>query len=633
MILDEVLQFLKSHPPFQFLDERALKEISKGMSQEFYPKDKVILKQDGPPSDSLRIIRQGGVRISVRSGGGEDLVLDLRGEGDSFGVVSLMGKDRQKTTITAIDDTACYLLHREQVYRLLEAHPSFTEYLLQEHFSKYMDRTYREMHNKSLLYGSSDHLLFTTTVGDVAAKAVLTIGADTAIGAAAREMARNHISSVIILDGQGQPAGIVTDRDLREKVVAHARSYDDPVTAIMSSPLVRVDARDYCFEAVLKMIRHNIHHILVVKEGALTGVLTNHDLMLLQGSSPLSFAKDLESQQTIEGLVPLSAKVDRVVGLLLKEGARGSSIARIITELHDRLVRKVLEIAEKRFGRPPVPYCWIVFGSEGRREQAFKTEQDNAVILADGDAEVPDEAVRKYFAEFTAFARDSLLQCGFPLNPKGRNAGDPAWCQPLRVWKRYLFEWVAVPRPALVANAPAFFDLRPLHGDDKLFEGLRLHFDSILTDRKVFLERLADRAVRNTPPIGFFKSFVVEKSGAHKNELNLRDKGIAPIVDCVRIFALERGIRETSTIERIEALRVQHPIVQGYADEIENAFEFLMLLRIHHRYAHVSEGVPPDNFIDPNRLSHLEKRSLKDAFQLIAKLQDLIVERYQSVAW
>jgi CBS domain-containing protein len=149
----------------------------------------------------------------------------------------------------------------------------------------------------------------------------------------------------------------------------------------------------------------------------------------------------------------------------------------------------------------------------------------------------------------------------------------------------------------------------------------------------IFLERLAERAVRIAPPMGFFKSFVVEKGGAHNNELNLRDKGISPLLDCVRLFALERGIRETSTIERIEALRTDHPIVQEYADEIENAFEFLMLLRIHHRYERLTEGKAPDNFIDPNRLSHLEKRSLKDAFQLIAKVQDLIIERYQSVAW
>ena len=192
----------------------------------------------------------------------------------------------------------CYLLNRETVYRLIEDNPSVTEYLLQSHFSKYIDKTYREMHSKSLFYGSSDHFLFTTTIGDIASKDVVTVSEDTSIQEAAREMAKHRISSLIVLDRYNLPTGIVTDRDFREKVVAKGRDVQDPVKDVMSLSLIRVDARDFCFEAVLKMIKHNIHHIVVIKDGALQGVLTNHDLMMLQGTSPLSFAKDLESQQT-----------------------------------------------------------------------------------------------------------------------------------------------------------------------------------------------------------------------------------------------------------------------------------------------------------------------------------------------
>ena len=433
MIIEDVLRFLEKVPPFQFLDEASLREVVKGLSMEFYPKNTVILKQDGPASDSLRIIKKGGVRISVKSGTNEDVVIDFRGEGDTFGIVSLMSKDVQKTTIVAIDDTICYLLHKDRLYRLIEAHPTFTEYLLQAHFTKYIDKTYREMHNKSLFYGSSDHLLFTTKVGDMATKDIVTIGENATIREAAQEMARNRISSLIVIDGIGQPAGIVTDRDMREKVVAHALNVGGPVKGIMSSPLVRVDVRDYCFEAVLRMIKHNIHHILVVRDGTVTGVLTNHDLMLLQGSSPLSFAKDLESQQTIEGLIPVSVKINRVVGLLLKEGARAGNITRIITELNDRLLRKVLDIAEKRFGKPPVAYCWVGFGSEGRKEQTFKTDQDNALVYADPATPAEEAAARKYFEAFALYVRDGLVRVGFPLCPADFMASNPKWCQPLRI--------------------------------------------------------------------------------------------------------------------------------------------------------------------------------------------------------
>jgi CBS domain-containing protein len=633
MIIEDVLNFLEKIPPFQFLDETSLKEVVKGLSMEFYPRNTVILKQDGPPSDSLRIIKKGGVRISVKSDTNEDVVIDFRGEGDTFGIVSLMSKDRQKTTIVAIDDTICYLLNKEHLYRLIEGNPTFTEYLLQSHFTKYIDKTYREMHNKSLFYGSSDHLLFTTQIGDMATKDIITVGESATIREAAQEMARNRISSVIVSDAGGLPAGIVTDRDMREKVVAQARSVNDPVKDIMSSPLVCVDVKDYCFEAVLRMIKDNIHHILVIKDGTVKGVLTNHDLMLLQGSSPLSFAKDLESQQTVEGLVPVSVKVNRVVGLLLKEGARAGNITRIITELNDRLLRKVLQIAEKRFGKPPVPYCWVGFGSEGRKEQTFKTDQDNAIIYADPGSELQEVEIRRYFTEFTAFVQDGLLRCGFPPCPAEYMASNPKWCQPLRVWKKYLSDWVSTPTPDALMNALTFFDFRAMHGESALAEDLRTYLIGILKDEKVFLGYLANMAIKNSPPIGFFKSFVVEKDGAHRNELNLKVKGVAPFVDIIRLFALERGIRVTSTLERIAALRETHTIVQEYADEFEHAFEFIMLLRIHHQFSQLSAGGTADNFVDPNTLSNLEKRSLKDAFHLVTKVQNLIIERYKSLIW
>jgi CBS domain-containing protein len=633
MIQEDILQFLGSIPPFQFLDKPALKDAVSKLVMEFYPKNAVILKQEDKLSEFLYIIKKGGVRISLKSVENGEMVIDYRGEGDSFGLVSLMGNDRQRTTVTAIDDTICYLMNKETVYRLIDSNPSFTEYLLQSHFTKYIDKTYREMHSKSLFYGSSDQLLFTTLVGDIAFKDVVTVRQETSIRQAAQEMVWNGISSLVVVDNAGSPVGIVTDRDLREKVVARARDVNETVKDIMSLPLVRVDAKDYCFEAVLRMIKHNIHHILVVRDGRLTGVLTNHDLMMLQGTSPLSFAKDLESQQTIESLIPLSLKINRIVGLLLKEGAKASNITRIITELNDRLIRKVLELAEKKFGDPPVPYCWVAFGSEGRKEQTFKTDQDNAIILSDAATSEAEETATRYFTEFSIFVKDSLLRCGFPPCPADYMASNPRWRQPLRTWKRYLSAWVASPTTEALMHAVTFFDFRPVYGDFSLAEELRTHLTDLLKDQKLFLGHMANMIVKNAPPIGFFKSFVVEKSEEHRNELNLKVKCLAPLVDVVRLFALERGVRETSTLERIDVLRGVHAIVQEYADEFEHAFEFIMLLRMHHQYEQIVSGRDPDNFVNPDKLSNLEKRTIKDSFRFITKVQDMIIERYKPLIW
>ncbi len=629
MVAEDVINFLKDVPPFQFLSEAELKAIAANISMEFYPKDTVILKQDAPASDALRIIKKGGVKISMRTESGQDAVIDHRGEGDTFGLISMIGRDeRQKTTIVALEDTICYLLKKDRIMPVIESNPAITEYFLQFHFSKYVDKTYRELHSKSLFYGSSDHLLFTTPVGEIATKDVVTVDEQATIREAAQAMATNRISSLIVLDRAGNPAGIVTDRDLREKVVAKGRDVDGDVRDIMTLPLIRVDVKDYCFEAVLKMIKHNIHHILVIRDGRLSGVLTNHDLMMLQGASPLSFAKDVESQETVEGLVPVSTKINRVVGLLLKEGAKASNITKIITELNDRLVRKVLEIAERRFGRPPLSYCWSSFGSEGRREQTFRTDQDNAIIHADPATPEQEEAARKYFADFTVFVRDSLVRCGFPPCEADYMASNPKWCRPIRTWKKYFTSWITQPNPEAVLRSLIFFDFRCLSGDHALADELREHLWRTLEGKSIFLAQMAGVITKNRPPLGFFRTFIVEKDGKHKDELNLKYSGIGPLVDVVRLMALESRVAETSTLDRIEAMRGKHPAMETTADELAQAFEFINLLRIHHQVEQMEAGAPPDNFINPSSLSNLEKRMLKESFQVISRVQDGLIAQF-----
>jgi len=630
MIIDEIVEFLGSVPPFQFLDGTALKTIAQNVSMDFYPKGLVIMKQNDPASEHLRIIKKGGVKVYMEAESGEEIVIDYRGEGDTFGFLSLIGKDKVRANIMAVDDTICYLLDKEHAIRLLNTYPVFTEYFLKSHLTKYIDRTYCEMHNKSMLIGGSDRILFTSRVADIAIKELVAVHEDATIQESAHVMAHHKVSSLVVYDMNNFPAGIVTDRDLREKVVAKGRSVSDQVKNIMSLPLIRVDANDYCFEAVLKMIKHNIHHVLVVRDGILRGVITNHDLMLLQGTSPLSFAKDIENQHSLDGLAPLSDKLNRIIGLLLKEGAKASNITKIISELNDRLVRKVIEIAEKKFGAPPLPYCWIAYGSEGRKEQTFKTDQDNAIIYADPETPEQGEAAEKYFEAFAVFVRDGLVKCGFPPCEANFMASNPQWRQPLSVWKRYFLHWITMPNPEALLKSLILFDFRGLHGTTGLAGELREYLIRNLKGQNLFLAMLASVIIKNRPPLGFFKSFVVEKGGEHKDELNLKIRGIGPLVDIIRFFALESGVHETSSLERLFAMKETHPIVSELGEEIEQAFEFITLLRIHHQLDQMEKKEPLDNFINPAKLSNLEKKSLKESFQLILRLQDAITEMYRA---
>lgn len=629
MAIDEVIEFLQEVSPFQKLDKATVNEIAAGVSIEVYPAGTTILYQDGPASEYLRIIKAGSVKVFIKPGKDDKIEIDSRGEGESFGFLSLVGGDKSRANVVAVEDTTCYLISRDAILRLIEVYPPFLEYFLAAFLNKYIDKTYGEISKRSLLYDGGDRLLFTTPVGELITKKVITASHDLSVKEAAEVMSKNSISCIVLVDSDDIPAGIVTDRDLRDKVISKDRSISDPIHTIMSRSLIKVDAGDYCFEALLKMIRYNIHHLLVLENGRLKGIVTNHDLMMLQGTSPISIAREIESRHSIEGLAPVSVKINKFIGLLLKEGARAVNISRIISEINDRLLRKIIEITEKQFGIPPVSYCWIVLGSEGRKEQTFKTDQDNAIIYADPEKGEDEELIKKYFSGFALSVRDGLVKCGFPLCPADYMASNPLWCQPLRQWKKYFSTWIYTPTPEAVLKSLIFLDFRPVHGDFTLSDSLRSSVTAMLEGQMIFLGYMANTIVKNTPPVGFLGSFIVEKSGEHKDELNLKIKGIAPFVDMGRLFSLEKGIQETSTIERMNALRDRHTIVKDYADEFEEAFEFLMLLRLRHQYEQIEDGKEPDNFVGPDKLSNLERRKVKEAFKLISKMQDIITERYR----
>ncbi|GLI52562.1 DUF294 nucleotidyltransferase-like domain-containing protein [Thermodesulfovibrio yellowstonii] len=626
-IIEDIMDFLKSVPPFEFLSDEAINSVTVKTSMEYYPKGTHILLQDGPPSEFLYVIKKGGVKV-YRRVENEEIVIDYRSEGDSFGFVSLMSGDKSRANVVAIDDTICYLIPKETISNLINKYSEVRDFFLRSFMNIYFDKGYREEQSKKTLTYTVDKLLFTTPVEEIATKNVISVPENTSIRDAARLMCENSISSLIIMDSQGIPVGIITDKDLRRKVVASARNVDEPVKNIMSYPIIKIDAKDFCFEAVVRMLKYNIHHLLVIKNGKIEGIITNHDIMMLQGFSPVTIVRDLEIQQTVEGLMNASKQVNTIAGNLISQGAKASNITRIITEINDRIVRKIIQFAEREFGQPPVPYCWIALGSEGRKEQTFKTDQDNALIYAD-PPQAQQEAVQKYFLELTAWIKENLLKCGFPPCPGDIMASNPKWCQPLKVWKKYFSQWIYTPKGENINLSNIFFDFRGIYGDLSLEENLRDYLLNIVKDQKVFLGYLANLAVRNKPPLGFFKTFVVEKSGEHKDKLNLKIKGIAPIVDIVRLFSLEKGIRETSTLERIETLKSKHTVVRDYADEMAYAFEFLMFLRMRHQYEQVLQGNMPDNFINPESLSNLEKKLLKDTFQLISKLQDILIERYK----
>jgi CBS domain-containing protein len=629
MLTLEPVAFLQGIPPFQLLDRPTLESLAASISLEYYPKGFPILTQGGPASDSLQVVRTGSAKVSMRSSDSEEIVIDYRSEGDAIGFLSLYSGDRSRTDVTATEDTTCYLIPREPFLALLENHPEVREYFHRTFLAKYMDKAFTDMRSRSQLFGSGEKLLFTTTVGDLITHPVVTASREVSIGAAAGLMSHHGISSLVLIDGDTVPIGIITDRDLRDKVAARGRSIAEPVSNIMSTSLIKAEASNYCFEALLTMLRHNIHHLLIVDQGRLRGIVTNHDLLVLQGTSPISVVREIEGQTDIDGLVQAAAKVAGIVGLLLKEGAHAGNITRIITEINDRLVRKVVEFALRQLGPAPLPWCWLSFGSEGRREQAFRTDQDNALVYADPATPEEETAARDWFPLFARFMKDGLERSGFALCPANYMADNPRWNQSLSAWRDVFSKWISNPGPEALLHAAIFFDFRGLAGNLSLAHELRSCLTRSLRNKNVFFARLAGTVTQHRPPLGFLGGIAVDSGGKRKDKLDLKISALGPIVNIARLCALEAGIPETGTLDRLAALRPNHPLMNRYAEELGHAFEFLSLLRIQHQFQQMQAGDPIDNLIDPRQLSTAEKKSLKDSFRLISRVQDMIVEQYR----
>ncbi len=628
MITKEAFTLLKKTPPFSLLDETTLRTIAREMSLEYHPKGRAIHYQGGPAAEYLSIIKSGAVRISLKTAASEELLIDYMTAGDFFGMRSFVCGDISRDNIVAVEDTSCYLIKKETVLKLMKTNAEFSAFCVRSWLKKLMDMTYREIHDRTLLHGAGDKLLFTHTLNDLATKKVITASEDISLKDAAEIMATNRISSLILVDPAGLPSGMITDRDLRNRVVSKGRDLGGRVGDVMSVTIIKAEAGDYCFEALLKMIRYNIHHLLVVDNGELKGIITSHDLMLLQGSSPLSISKEIEDQTTIDGLLPASGKINRIITNLIKEGARAGDIARLITEVNDRLLKKVLEITESRLGPPPLRYCWIVYGSEGRKEQTFKTDQDNAIIYEDPNGS--DETARAYFSDLAGQTNSALTKCGFPPCNADYMASNPEWRQPLHLWKTYFSSWINTPTPEAILRSLIFFDFRGIHGDILLAERLRAFLGHEVRGKKMFLAHMAALAAQNRPPIDLFGKFSCEKKGPHKGQFNIKINCLCPIIDTARLAALETRLYQTSTIERLRGLKNRPATVGEFSEELGDAFEFLMSLRLRHQFEQIQEGAEPDNFINPNHLRTMERTLLKETFKLILAAQEKALKKYNS---
>jgi CBS domain-containing protein len=476
--------------------------------------------------------------------------------------------------------------------------------------------------------------LFVRRVADLVKGPPVTCAAGATVAEAAQLMTRRSVGSVIVVAEDGATAGIVTDRDLRTRVVAPGLPSSTPVGRVMSSPVIGIGPEAPAFDALLEMMRRGVRHLAVTAAGRLLGVVSSYDVVLLQGAHPVGLAREIEAQVSEEGLVAVAPRVASVVKWLATGGAGAAEIGRLVAELNDRLVRRALSLVMSSLeasgrGRPPVPFAWLAAGSEGRREQTLKTDQDNGLVYRDPPVDL-EAAAAAYFERLAAAMSESLIRLGFPLCDGGFMASNSRWRQPERVWREYFRSWMETPQPEPVLRASLFFDLRPIGGDEDVGRALWEWVCEHAPARTLFLRYMAKAALERQVPLGFFGGFVVERTGAHKDRLDLKARGVFPMTQSMRVYALSLGVQETNTLDRLKAAGERGTFTASEVGELGEAYELISRLRLTHQLACLDAGIAPDNFINPRTLGKADRLLLKEAFKSIAWLQRGLEDHFQT---
>jgi CBS domain-containing protein len=625
-----VFDFLQRTMPFSELDSATLENLSRQCVLDYFPKGTLILKQDATDITHVHLIQTGGVKVSMTTHEKVVTLKEYGGEGASFGASPIVARKKAEFNVEAVEDTFCVLIPRDLFLFLVHENPRLAAYY-GEHISEdMMGVVYSELRTEKVSLRTEGSLhLFNTRVMDIVKHQPEVVAASTTVRQVGRLMAEQGSGSVLVQDPSGKIVGMVTNLDLRTKVVAQGLDYEASVDRIMSSPVKTVPALAFCFEALVTMIQEHVDYLAVEHRKEIVGVINAPDMMVHLGSSPLYLFREISAQRSIQDLYGLSEKVPSLVRNLLESGARAASVTQMLTVFSDNLLNRILELLLEQFGDPPCSFCWLGLGSEGRREQTFRTDQDNALVYESLFGPKSLKAAQEYFLAFAAQAVEYLEKSGHPRCKNNFMSSNPRWCRDLGSWLKCYDEWIVTPMPPDIFLSTIFFDFRPVAGNASLANDLKANVLGRTQRYPQFLKYFIKYFLLNEPPVTFYGDLVVEKDDAKIELLDLKTRTLTPFVEFARIMSLKYGIGETNTLERLRLLADNgHVPVDLYADASQ-AYEFDAHLALVHQLGMVEAGLKPDNFVSPAELSELERKTLQFSFSVIGRLMDHVKREFQ----
>ena len=610
----EIHDYLTECSPFDRLPESALHDVVQALEIRYVRQGTVLLRE-GEHNPWFYLVRTGAVEVAQADG----TLVGRFGEGEVFGYRSILRGGTVQLPATAIEDSLLYRIPGELFLQINERYEAFSRFFSQSKPTRLRGVLAQQRDD-------SAHTRFQTgTVRDNMHGAPLIAQPDWSAQHTAIEMDKRRVSSLVVME-DGALTGMITNHHFRNLVSA-GLPVSTPLRDIMVKNPTSISADAPISEALLEMTRLNTHNIPVMDGRQVVGILTVGDLARAQGMNAVHLVNEIGRAENLDSLKLLSLQLPQALAALVQAHLDSYTIAHAISSVGEAFTRRLLELGEDQFGPAPIRYAWLALGSQAREEQTAHSDQDSALIL---DNAYNEEAHGAYFRQLAQFVSDGLNELGYIYCPGEVMATNPKWCQPLRHWKQIFTKWVTQPEPMALMHASIFFDLRGIYGDLSLADELQAHFLKLSKGNSIFQAHMAANALQYRPPLGLFRGFVLERSGAEQKALDLKKRGVVPIIDLARVHALASGVAALNTRDRLQQASTAGAISPGAMADLVDALEFISTVRLQHQARKITAGEEPDNFVPPDEMSSLVRRHLKDAFSIVSDLQEALAQRYQA---
>lgn len=605
----EIKDYLKNCEPLDKVDDKFIEKIVNNIEIIYKSSGKQIATE----KHFVYLIRIGSVK-AYDSNSKTSYLIEA---GHWFDYDDALLNKEKKQIYEINEDSLIYIIPKELITELIKINEHVNFY-----FSKPAAKSYCDYKSQN----KRPALMLTSVIELSKTNKVYIVDGKTTVQKVANLMTTKNITAVLIGD-ENNLKGIVTDRVFCTEVAAKNLAVDTAIEEIMTPNPITINAKTSGSEALLIMARKHIRHLPVIKHNKAISILTATDLINKQSHEAVFLIDEIRFARNIKTLKIISKQLKNILLNLIRNNISFYDIGHTISSIGITINQKIIEFAEKKLGTPPVSYAWLVAGSMARDEQNAHSDQDNMIILND----TYDENIHfNYFKDLANFVCDALDKCGYVYCPGDIMASNSKWRQPLAVWKKYFNTWITEPEPMALMHSSIFFDLKYVYGDKSLFTDLQSKVLKATKKNTIFLTYMTANAMQHQPPLGVFKNFVLEKSGSEKKALDMKTRGVIPIVDMVRIYALSLNIKNINTMDRLKQCIKLKAISKSGGKDLIDAFEFINSVRLHHQAKQIENKIEPDNYAPPEELSSLEKKHLKDAFEVVRNLQSAMVSRYNA---